>query len=212
MAKVRRVSQLDWKRYKQVVNDFIDQDSGKQPFLWLRRFNQILSFGEDVGARYEPVSLEGLFHYNYIKTWGTQGLSVSGELDATDVVLYISKKLLEEHGYINQYGYWNFDWAEDRFILNGKVYKPFGDTQAAQANDEPLLFFVILKRANKEESERILKTYIADETPTIDPEGETDTFDNKTTVENLLKRWSPINYRCFGRIIPVTASPSTSKG
>ena len=211
MAKVKRLSNLDWNRYKKIVNDFIDQDAGKQPFMWLRKFEQIMPFGEDVGIKYEPISLEGLFHYNYIKTWGTQGLSISGELDATDVVLYISKRLLEEHGFINEYGYWAFNWAEDRFIVEGKVYKPFGDTQVAQANNEALLFFVILKRVNKEEAETILHTYVSDGVQVIDPEGTQSTITNKITVENLLKRWSPINYRCFGRIIPVTASHSTSK-
>ena len=34
----------------------------------------------------------------------------------------------------------------DRFIINGIVYKPDGDTQVAQAKDEALVFLVILKR------------------------------------------------------------------
>lgn len=206
MAKVKRVSQVDWKRYTKIVNDFIDQDSGKQPFLWLRKFNQIMAWGEDVGISYEPIALEGLFHYNYIKTWGGQGVTVSGELDATDVVLYISKRLLDENGFITKLGYWDFNWAEDRFILNGRVYKPFGDTQVAQAHDDPMLFFVILKRVNKEETDEILNTYIAEDTPVVQPDGTESTI-TKITIEKLLEKWNPINFRCFGRIIPVTSLP-----
>ena len=43
-------------------------------------------------------------------------------------------------------GYWDFNWEQDRFVINGIVYKPSGDTQTAQAKDEALVFMVILKR------------------------------------------------------------------
>lgn len=31
------VSDKDWDQYKQIINDFIDIDSGKQPFLYLQK-------------------------------------------------------------------------------------------------------------------------------------------------------------------------------
>ena len=85
--------------------------------------------------------------------------TISGELQYDDQVLYISKNQLETLGYLNKYGYWDFNWAEDRFIVNGKVLQPGGDTQVAQAKDEALLFFVILQRMSPEETERILHEY-----------------------------------------------------
>ena len=42
--------------------------------------------------------------------------------------------------------YWDLNWQEDRFVINGLTYRPSGDTQLAQAKDEALVFMVILKR------------------------------------------------------------------
>ena len=53
---------------------------------------------------------------------------------------------LETLGYINSEGYWQLNWSEDRFVINGITYKPSGDTQVAQAKDEALCFIIILKR------------------------------------------------------------------
>lgn len=150
-----------WERYKKIINEFIDTDAGKQKFIWLKKIPQISSFGEDSGIYYIPITLEGLFHYNYIKTWANNRLrdTVSGELQYDDQVLYISKNQLESLGYLDKYGYWDFNWAEDRFIVNGKVLQPGGDTQVAQAKNEALLFFVILQRMSPEETEKILQGY-----------------------------------------------------
>lgn len=167
------VSKKAWDRYKKIVNEFIDTDSGKQPFLWLRKINQPLAFGEDSGIVYSPVLLEGLFQYNFIKTWpnNNQRNTLAGELDVTDCVLYISANLLRNGDFLNKAGYWNFNWAEDRFILNGKVYQPAGDTQVAQASDLPLLFFTILQRVNPEESEQVFKAYSGPELKVVNNYG-----------------------------------------
>ena len=108
-----------WERYKNIINGFIDTDAGKQTFTWLKKLPQMASFGEDSNPVYIPITLEGLFHYNYIKTWANNRLrdTVSGELQYDDQVLYISKNQLETLGYLNEYGYWDFNWAEDRFIV-----------------------------------------------------------------------------------------------
>ncbi len=154
------VPPVGWGRYKDIVTRFIDEEAGKQPFLWLRKIQMPLAYGEDKGIVYEPVQLDGLFQYNYIKTWPMANNSMSGEIDINNTVLYISAKVLRVGGFLDQYGYWNFDWSEDRFILNGKVYKPDGDTQVAQAKDEALLFFLVLQREDQEETVRILNTYV----------------------------------------------------
>lgn len=150
-----------WEKYKYIVNKFIDNDAGKQEFLWLRKVDQPAAFGEDSGPVYVPITLEGLFHYNYVKTWANNRLrdTVSGELQYDDQVLYISANQLRDKGYLTQAGYWDFNWAEDRFIVNGKVLQPGGDTQVAQAKDEALLFFVVLQRMGPEETEKLLASY-----------------------------------------------------
>lgn len=167
------VKQKSWKRYQKIINKFINNDAGKQPFMWLHKINQPSPFGEDSSPVYIPTLLEGLFHYNYIKTWANNRLrdTVSGELDTGDMVLYISADLLGKGGYLDKYGYWNFNWAEDRFIINGKVYQPGGDTQVAQANDTALLFFVVLQRMNPEEQDKILEAYSGPELRVVNSKG-----------------------------------------
>ena len=97
------MSQKDWDKYKSIINNFIDVDAGKQPFLWLRKINQPLAFGEDIGVKYVPYQLEGLFQYNFIKTWASSGRnSISGELDNGNLVLYISANLLRENNLLNK--------------------------------------------------------------------------------------------------------------
>lgn len=162
VRRIRRVSDLDWDRYKNIINDFIDNDAGRQPFLWLRKVNQPSAYGEDGSIIYTPIQLEGLFLYNYIKSWPTNSNSTTGELDLGNQVLYISARLLKNNDYLDEYGYWDYNWSEDRFIVNGRVFKPAGDTQVAQAKDIPLLFYVILKREDPSEVEKILDTYAGD--------------------------------------------------
>lgn len=156
MARRKRITKGVWDRYKAIVNDFVEVDAGKQPLIWLKRFDQILSYGEDTGNNYEPYFLDGLIQYNYIRTWPSLKETVSGELDGINIVLYVTKRSLEENGHLTPEGYWNFDWAQDKFVINGKVYSPTGDTQVAQAHDEALLFFVVLKRETQEETKKIL--------------------------------------------------------
>ena len=150
-----------WAKYKDIINKFVDTDAGKQKFLWLRKIDQPSAFAEDSSPVYVPITLEGLFHYNYIKSWANNRLrdTVSGELQYDDQVLYITANQLKDLGYLTPAGYWDFNWAEDRFIVNGKVLQPGGDTQVAQAKDEALLFFVVLQRMSPEETEKLLKAY-----------------------------------------------------
>lgn len=161
MPRKSRVPQVDWDNYKQIIEDFIEEDAGKQPFVWLKKLNMMSSFGEDSSSKYEPIVLNGLFHYNYVKTWPSARSSISGELENGNLVLYISARSIEEAGYMNRFGYWDFNWVEDRFILNGKVYKPSGDTQVAQAKDKALLFFIILQREDIEESNKLVREHLA---------------------------------------------------
>lgn len=160
MGRVRRVPSLAWDKYKAIINDFIDNDAGKQPFIWLRKISQLSAFGEDISNNYIPVKLNGLFQYNYIRTWPANRDSISGELEGENMVLYISVRLLKENGYTDPYGYPDINWSEDRFLIEGKVYKPDGDTKVAQANNEALLFFVILKREEPQEFNQLVNQLV----------------------------------------------------
>lgn len=124
----------------------MDKDAGRQVITWKRHIDQIGAFGEDDGNQYLDVQLEALCYYNVFRNWPINKPTTSGELDDENLTIYVTKRQIESLGYINSDGYWQFNWSEDRFVINGIVYKPSGDTQVAQAKDEALCFIVILKR------------------------------------------------------------------
>ena len=140
------LSNKAWDKYKKIIKDFMDNDAGRQVVTWMRHIDQIGAFGEDVGDQYLPVQLEALCYYNVFRNWPINKPTISGELDEENLTIYVTKRQIETLGYINSEGYWQLNWSEDRFVINGITYKPSGDTQVAQAKDEALCFIVILKR------------------------------------------------------------------
>ena len=140
------ISNRAWETYKKIIKNFLDIDSGRQPIHWLKHINQLNPYGEDLGDKYFDINLEGLCFYNAFRNWPINKVTSPGELDEENLTIYISKSQIESKGYLNEDGYWQFNWSEDRFIINGICYKPSGDTLVAQAKDEALVFLVILKR------------------------------------------------------------------
>ena len=140
------ISNRAWETYKKIIKNFLDIDSGRQPIHWLKHINQLNPYGEDIGDKYFDIKLEGLCFYNAFRNWPINKVTSSGELDEENLTIYISKSQIEAKGYLTEDGYWQFNWSEDRFIINGICYKHSGDTQVAQAKDEALVFLVILRR------------------------------------------------------------------
>ena len=152
MAKTQMIPDSAWARYKQIVNDFIDEDAGKSIITWRQHLNQPAPFAEDSNNNYLDRDINVLVGYNYFRTWPVNKNTVTGELDSESCVIWVSARYLSEIGALASRGpnstqnYWKFSPDLDRFILNGITYKASGDTQVAQAKDEALLFMVILKR------------------------------------------------------------------
>ena len=140
----RYVRNADWDRYKHIVQKFLEDDSGRQTIGWCRNINQMLFMGEDKSPKYHLILIEALCYYNAFRNWPINKATVSGELDDENLVILIPKTAIQQ--YLNRHGYLNFNWSEDRFIINGIPYKPDGDTEVAQAKDEPIVFQIILKR------------------------------------------------------------------
>ena len=140
----RYVKNVDWDRYKHVVQKFLEDDSGSQTIGWCRHIDQMLLMGEDKSPKYTLVLIEALCYYNAFRNLPINKATVSGELDDENLVILIPKSAIQE--YLNDEGYFQFNWSEDRFIINGIPYKPDGDTQVAQAKDEAIVFQIILKR------------------------------------------------------------------
>ena len=143
-TRSRYVKNIDWDRYKHVVQKFLEDDSGRQTIGWCRNIDQMYYMGEDKAPRYNLILIEALCYYNAFRNWPINKATVSGELDDENLVILIPKSSIKK--YLNSHGYFQFNWSEDRFIINGIPYKPDGDTEVAQAKDEPIVFQIILKR------------------------------------------------------------------
>lgn len=140
------VSNKAWEKYTRIVTSFMNHDTGRQDILWAKKINQMQIYGEDTNEEYEAIMIEALCFYNAFRNWPINKDTVSGELDDENLSIMITKDYLMTRGYINKNGYWDFNWAEDRFIINGITYKPAGDTPVSQVKDDSIVFLLILKR------------------------------------------------------------------
>lgn len=148
-----------WAHYEAIINNFLNTDAGVQDITWLARLPVLPLFGEDGGENYSIRTLKGLVNYNYIRVWPYNVPTPSGELDTTNVAVYLTKKSLDDGGYLNEKGYWKFDQVRDKFLIDGKMYRPSGETPVAQAKDHAMLFMVILETEDIGEAERIKNKY-----------------------------------------------------
>ena len=140
------VPNKSWDRYKRIISTFMDKDAGRQSIIWAKNVDQLLTHGEDYIPKYYRIEIEALCFYNAFRNWPINKVTVSGELDEENLSILVTREYIESIGYLNKDGYWDFDWSKDRFVINGQVYKPSGDTQVSQAKDQALVFMVILKR------------------------------------------------------------------
>ena len=141
-----KVSNKAWSKYKRTVQNFLDQDSGRQKIIWASHIDQILSYGEDSLPQYVFNVIEALCYYNAFRNWPINKSSVSGEQDEENLSIMISRQYLADKGYLDSNGYFDFNWAEDRFIIKCISYRPTGDTNVSQAKDEAIVVLIILKR------------------------------------------------------------------
>lgn len=152
------VSNKSWDRYKNHIKRFLDLDAGRQTIIWAKNLNQLLTHGEDRIPRYRRIEIEALCYYNAFRNWPINTPTVTGETDDENLSIMISRDYIEaldggkywkrvttDTGAPTD-GYWDFNWSEDKFVINGLTYKPSGDTNVAQAKDEALVFLIILKR------------------------------------------------------------------
>lgn len=142
----KHVPNKSWDRYKKIITDFLDIDAGRQTIIWAKHVNQMLSHAEDTIPYYYNIPIEALCYYNFFRNWPINKSTPSGELDDENLSILISSDFIRKIGYLNSEGYFDFNWEQDRFVINGIVYKPSGDTQVAQAKDQALVFQIILKR------------------------------------------------------------------
>lgn len=142
------LSAADWANFRQAINS-ASATFNKQIIIWARA-NVKLDYNgnDDTSHQYELINLECLCNYNIIPSWSVDKLTETGMVDKEGIPIILNKDYLRGLGYLNSEGMMDFDLSTDYFILQGIKYKVRGDTQAAQANTDPLLQYLVIIRDN----------------------------------------------------------------
>ena len=138
--------------FRQAINDASDTFN-KQLIEWKHLTKKLDYFGDDRpgNTTFTTVTLLVLVQYNAWNVLPVDRINNDGITDRETIVLIFNKDYLRALGYIDiNTNSFNFDPSNDRFILNGIVYKNMGDTPAAQGFDDALLQYIICSRDEKE--------------------------------------------------------------
>ncbi len=142
------ISADEWADYQNILSGFNSVFAQKQ-ILWKRYLNRLNAFNEDVIQSPIEVSLKVLINDNYMRTWPINQQSESGELEKQSIQVYIFLPYLKNLGYEKNNSL-DYQPDYDRFIIDGKLYKPTGDTPTAQAGDKNLWVTIICRREESE--------------------------------------------------------------
>jgi len=141
------IGPVNWASYKNTIGVDAFDTFFQDDLTWKRVGLFIDEHGEDeIGKPFTDVVIKTLIQYNVFRTWPVNRPTESGELEDQTMVAWLSKDYLNTAGYLNANGNFDYNVDEDRFVFNGVEYKAFGDTDAAQAQDGPLLVMLILQR------------------------------------------------------------------
>ena len=145
------LTEQDWIDYISVINEFAE-DAFQEAISWHRSRGGLDRYQEDNPTeRFTQITLRGLVLYNVFRTWPIDRDSETGHLDNQNCVLILNNRVLQDLGYLNANGYFNFNSSADKFYISGIEYRAAGDTLAAQAKaiptqNYPLLTCIILTR------------------------------------------------------------------
>lgn len=145
------LSKVQWANYRRIINK-ASESFNKDIILWKRFTRSFNRYSEDNQSNntYEDINLDCLIAYNIFRTWPMTDETVSGALDKESIVLILNKDYLRKLGYISDKGFFDMDPGNDIFILRGLEYRASGETEVAQAGDDPLMFYIVLSREETE--------------------------------------------------------------
>ena len=132
----------DFRKAMKVAHDSFNQ----QIIIWQKALIIDNPFGEDSGRKYQDIQLKGLIQYNWFRTWPANTETKTGTVDKESCVLILNKEYLQSLNLLNGNKYFNFSPGDDYFIINGIRYRASGDSDLSQANNDPVLFFIVLRR------------------------------------------------------------------
>lgn len=113
--------------------------------VWRRCVQNINRYQEDPVST-QDVTIHTLSNYNYMRSWPITVPVESGEIDRQSIQLLFLRKEFVDLNLLTSDGYIAMDPARDRFIMEGLVYKPVGDTLVSQAGSNDILISIIVKR------------------------------------------------------------------
>ena len=136
-----------WANYRSIINNahnYFNQDI----ITWVRHTHGLQRYGEDNKTIDQTVSisLRCLISYNVYRSWPMTKETEGGALDEESMLIMLNKDYLRGLGYINSNQNLDMDPGLDYFMHQGQKLRAAGETPAAQAKDDPLFIFIILKR------------------------------------------------------------------
>lgn len=135
----------DWADYKSLIGQDAFDSFGQKTIVWRKQTSNVDRYGEDnIGGSTVDIPLMCLVNYNYMRSWPITLETESGENYEQSIQVLFSKKYLLSLGYLNSSGVLDYQPDYDRFILDGLIRKPVGDSSVSQAHDEDVMFEVIM--------------------------------------------------------------------
>lgn len=134
-----------WAKYVKTVNSYSDSVSN-QKVTWKHMVSNVDRWMEGMNKQFEERVMDVLVAYNTFRTWPVDIRTDTGIIDKEYCHLYLNMEYLRIQGWLTPHGVFAFNPDYDRFVINGEVYKPAGDTGTAQANIAPVFQILILER------------------------------------------------------------------
>lgn len=149
-------------RVRNILNAFNKSVADKSLFYYRhkkypKRFNEDISTNPGTEEYNPPIELKVLNNYNYMRTWPVTIITTAGESDPQSVQVFLNKDYLKGLGLLSPSGNFNYNPDLDRFVMDGIVYKGYGDTAASQHDGSDINYLITLRREDIPTSSLIVR-------------------------------------------------------
>ena len=141
------ISTSQWQVYKNVINK-VHGSLNNDTITWHRYVRSFQRYGEDtkIHEHFVDTALKCLIMYNAFRAWPMTKETSSGAIDKESIVLILNKKYIKDLGYLNSDNFFSMTPGKDKFTHRGIAYRASGETEISQAGNDPLMFYIILRR------------------------------------------------------------------
>lgn len=139
------IGAADWADYQSLIGVDALDTFAQATIVWRRQITNVDRWKEDnVEGQTQDITLRCLVNYNYMRSWPITNMTESGEIEQQSIQVLFFKDYLNGLGYVNNNGLFIYKPDYDRFVLDGLIRKPVGDSSVSQAKYGALLFEVIM--------------------------------------------------------------------